>query len=263
MLCTPRLSHKLISTDIWGVYLCLHGNRLNFLFRENFPDGGSLGSGDLEAFNYFYEAHSHKLFFGFQISWIFFKRDTMTPLISPLVFKPNPFLTSSEFQFLFLRAKFNPHTQHQQNVLSIGLQPARFFSLLLATFDVFLLLLKALRKLAAPVRRRNQNMLQSNLNFLVWVIKSKIFFPVSDMSWKRSALIKGLIWTETAREKSFARVYFRKPLNTSCATAQASPMNFTLDRIMFGFSLRCTGQDVNLLGNVEPMTPHALHPIYN
>lgn len=55
------------------------------------------------------------------------------------------------------------HTLSTSNLFyQFGSQPAIFFSLLFATFDVFLLLLKALRKLAAPVRRRNQNMLRCN-----------------------------------------------------------------------------------------------------
>lgn len=131
-------------------------------------------------------------------------------------------------------------------------QPARFFSLLLATFDVFLLLLKALRKLAAPVLRRNQNMLRCNWNFLVWVIKIRIFWefvPVSDMLRKRSALNGGLIWTETMRQISLREsLIFEKFWPWTCAEARALTMNFTLNKIMFGFSLRCKAQIVNLYG---------------
>lgn len=142
------------------------------------------------------------------------------------------------------------HTLSASNLFyQFDSQPARFFSLLLATFAVFLLLLKALRKLAAPVRRRNQNILRCNWNFLVWVIKIRIlwkFIPVSDMSCKRGASSEGLIWTERRANFCSARVWFSKKFRPRpCAAAKASTMNFTWNKIMFGFSLECTAQNVS------------------
>jgi hypothetical protein len=55
-------------------------------------------------------------------------------------------------------------------------------SFLLATFDVLPLLLKELRKFAAPVRRRNQNILHSRFGELFTNILSKEkLFPCTNL----------------------------------------------------------------------------------
>lgn len=147
---TPCLSQELFPTYIWSVYLCLRGNRLNFYFEKNL------------------------------LSDLLVRQCLMLLVI---FVKPRYILHLLKHNFLSIIRTliFNSLSQNLIQTLStsylfyqFGSQPARFFSLLLATFDVFLLLLKALRKFAAPVRRRNQNMLRCNWNFLVWVIKIRI-----------------------------------------------------------------------------------------